>query len=776
MSTLPQRPSSQPGDGLGYRVLGFDKKTGDRLEMLRVRPQFSGQAAFETALRERLRRLAEFRNPAFARVRQIDRLTGQAAGIAIVSNHMEGVRLGDVMGVAESYQVRIDIDTTLCLVRQLVSAVAGLHTCGVDISHGCIGPERLLLTPDARLVVTEYVLGGALEAMQWTRERFWQEFRIALPVGADPGSFDQQADIMQIGLLALALLEGRGVYGERHYPLPLAERIKAAKEIPVSGNTQPLKPSFTNWLNRALQLEPSTAFRSLDEALVSLDVVIGEGYLAAPTMVTAFVDRCRQVSPELRPKDEGPGEATMTLSRAQVDQALAGDKPKTGEVKAVPKPAAPAAPPAAAAPPAKPAAPAAPPAAAAPPAPAAKPATPAPAAPPAAAKTTTPAPAAKSGKADGADAKTASDAKGDGKKASADRTPAVGGSFLGSDTTMVDDSSAEVVAAPSKGRGMLFAAVGVIAVLGLGGFAVVKFGGSTGSGKAAADEPAVAPASQGTLVIDATPRAATVFIDDVARGTTPLRVELVPGQHTVKLDGGDNITRTFPVTVAAGKEVSHMVELSRNLDTGGLDIRTDPAGARVSLDGRPVGNSPVSLADITPGDHQIVVEGQAGTARQTVKVIAGTRSSIVIPLNSAPASPAAGWLSVAADHELQVMQDGSQIGTSRTEKLMMAAGTYNLEFTNDALGFQVTKSVKVEPGKVTRLSVPIPDGTLSVNATPWAEVWVDGAPIGQTPVGNLPTRAGSHELIFRNPKFAEKKQTIVVRPGQPARVTLDMTK
>jgi hypothetical protein len=187
-----------------------------------------------------------------------------------------------------------------------------------------------------------------------------------------------------------------------------------------------------------------------------------------------------------------------------------------------------------------------------------------------------------------------------------------------------------------------------------------------------------------------------------------------------------------------------------------------------------VGNSPVSLADITPGDHQIVVEGQAGTARQSVKVIAGTRSSIVIPLNSNPASPAAGWLSVAADHELQVLQDGSQIGTSRTEKLMMAAGTYNLEFSNDALGFSVTKSVKVEPGKVTRVSVPVPDGTLSVNATPWAEVWVDGNRVGETPVGNLPMKAGSHELIFRNPKFAEKKQTVTIRPGQPARVTIDM--
>jgi len=82
MSNLPQRPSSQPGDGLGYRVLGFDKKTGDRLEMLRVRPQFAGQPNFEAQLRTRIQRLQDFRGTGFARVRQIDKLTGQAAGIA----------------------------------------------------------------------------------------------------------------------------------------------------------------------------------------------------------------------------------------------------------------------------------------------------------------------------------------------------------------------------------------------------------------------------------------------------------------------------------------------------------------------------------------------------------------------------------------------------------------------------------------------------------------------------------------------------------------------
>jgi len=56
------------------------------------------------------------------------------------------------------------------------------------------------------------------------------------------------------------------------------------------------------------------------------------------------------------------------------------------------------------------------------------------------------------------------------------------------------------------------------------------------------------------------------------------------------------------------------------------------------------------------------------------------------------------------------------------------------------------------------------------------DVLVDGVSAGQTPVGNLAAKAGTHEVVFRHPKFGEKKQSVVVKPGQPARVTIDMTK
>jgi hypothetical protein len=787
MSTLPQRPSSQPGDGLGYRVLGFDKKTGDRLEMLRVRPQFAGQPNFEAMLRTRIQRLQDFRGAGFARVRQIDKLTGQAAGIAIVSNHVEGARLADLFGVADSYGVKLDSDASLSLVRQLLSTIADLHTAGPEISHGCISPERIVVMKDGRVIVTEYILGAALEGLQWPRKQFWQDFRIALPAGPDPATIDQQTDLMQVGVLALALLGGRAVYAEKQYPLALADRLKACRET-FNGQPQPLRSGLSTWLQRLLRLEGATPFSAADEALLAFDSVLATGYQATPQALAQFVDRCYQASPDLRPRemtetgegvaakpdtasgDKPAGAPTPVASAPAAPQPLTAQQVTPSAVKpAEPKTGAPAPTPVAKAPTTAPPA-AAKPGAQAPPTAAKKP------------EPTTGKPTPIDGKpaqtpAAARDAHSPADAKkpaatGFGKTGAASGT----GSLLGGETMVDDGSGGDGLNAPKSGSKMPMMAAAVIAILAAGGFVAFKF---MGSGAASATEKPVAmPASKGTLSIEATPKTATVYIDDAPSGTTPLKIDLPAGNHTIRLDGGEGLTRTFPVTITAGKEVSHLVELARDVQTGSLEVRSDPAGARVSLDGRGVGTSPVTLNDLQPGDHTVVVDGANGASvRQTVKVIAGTRSSVVVPLGAAaPASPAAGWVQVAADAELQIVEGGQLLGTSRADKIMLPAGEHNLEFSNESMGFHVARTVTVTPGKVARVSVPLPDGTISINATPWAEVLVDGVSAGQTPVGNLAAHAGTHEVVFRHPKFGEKKQSVVVRPGQAARVTIDMTR
>jgi serine/threonine-protein kinase len=63
---------------------------------------------------------------------------------------------------------------------------------------------------------------------------------------------------------------------------------------------------------------------------------------------------------------------------------------------------------------------------------------------------------------------------------------------------------------------------------------------------------------------------------------------------------------------------------------------------------------------------------------------------------------------------------------------------------------------------------------LAVNALPWAEVWIDGEHVGETPLGNLTRTIGTHEVVFRHPELGEKKQTITVTLREPARIGVDL--
>jgi hypothetical protein len=63
-----------------------------------------------------------------------------------------------------------------------------------------------------------------------------------------------------------------------------------------------------------------------------------------------------------------------------------------------------------------------------------------------------------------------------------------------------------------------------------------------------------------------------------------------------------------------------------------------------------------------------------------------------------------------------------------------------------------------------------PTGVLYVNAVPWAEVFVDGTKIGDTPIANHPTALGSHEIVLRHPRYGEQRLTVLVSLSAPARV------
>ena len=107
---------------------------------------------------------------------------------------------------------------------------------------------------------------------------------------------------------------------------------------------------------------------------------------------------------------------------------------------------------------------------------------------------------------------------------------------------------------------------------------------------------------------------------------------------------------------------------------------------------------------------------------------------------------------------------------------MLAAGDHDIEFANEDLGFTGRRTLHVTAGKTAAAKIDLPTGALSINALPWAEVWVDGERVGETPIGNLSRRIGTHEVIFRHPDLGERRETVLITVGKPARIGVDLRK
>src|SRR5688500_1546671 len=105
-------------DGLGDPAVTADGATGELLQVLHLRPALTAVPSFEFALRERAARLANFRHASYARVRRIDRTMSPTPALAVISDHVEGTRLSELLRVAQERNLPLDINAAMCLIRQ----------------------------------------------------------------------------------------------------------------------------------------------------------------------------------------------------------------------------------------------------------------------------------------------------------------------------------------------------------------------------------------------------------------------------------------------------------------------------------------------------------------------------------------------------------------------------------------------------------------------------------------------------------------------------------
>jgi len=751
-------------DGLGVRRRTTDPVRHEPIELLCLRGELTAVPSFEFALRERVSHLAGFRRACFGAVRSVERLKSPPSQLVLVSDVTAGVRLSDLLAFAEKADVPLDIDAALCLLRQIVPAVAMLHEQVPEVAHGAIAGERIVVTPNARIMMVEHVLGAALAELQYTRERYWKELRVALPGTSGPVAFNHRSDVAQLGALALSLIVGRPL-ADDELASRLGEVVASSWAISSRGGLEPLPHGLRAWLMRALQLDPRESFASAIDAHDDLERVLGDSdYLAAPASLEAFMTHYR----------------VETGAPPAPNSAWAGVRPADPVRPSEPPPPAPRPVEAVAPPPRVTPQPVVAPSHSA--APVVKPAEPSIVKPaeakpfdhkpfdrqPFDPKSLDPKPADhKPVDHQAADYKPVVEQKPYAPAAVTPepKSPARHVTSQFDLPTPADEPS--MFTEPPAPRRRWWPAVAAVVVLGLAGIAwptARKF-----------VMPAAA-ATEGTLNVTTDPAGARLFVDGVERGQTPLTVALKPGPHSLEVRG-EGAPRLMPVTITAGAQLTQYLELPKaTAAVGQLLVRTEPAGARVTVDGVARGPSPVTVAALAPGEHAVQVESDLGSVKQTVVVEAGNTASLTVPLGGADGAPVSGWLAVSAPGELQIFENKRLIGTTQTERMMISAGRHELELVNEAIGYRAVRTVQVSAGKVTPVKIEFPKGTMALNAVPWADVWVDGEKVGETPIGNLQVTIGTHDIVFRNPDLGEQRHKVTVTLTAPARLSVDLRK
>jgi hypothetical protein len=291
-----------------------------------------------------------------------------------------------------------------------------------------------------------------------------------------------------------------------------------------------------------------------------------------------------------------------------------------------------------------------------------------------------------------------------------------------------------------------------------------------------------APADSGSLAIATVPSGARVIVDDTDRGATPLTLALPAGAHRAVLALGSQ-RREISVDVAAGGSYAHHLEFASGSAAaassganGAVKVVSRPSGASVLIAGTVRGRTPVTVSDLPPGTHEVLLNLGRHQLKESVTVQSGVTAQLSAAFPATSSSGAAGWIAIASPVELTILEDGQVLGTTRSSRIMVPAGRHALELANERLGFRTSRVLDVDDGKTVSFTPELPKGSASVNALPWAEVWVEDRKVGDTPLANLSLPIGNHQLVFRHPSLGERRQDVTITASAATRVSVDMRK
>jgi hypothetical protein len=268
------------------------------------------------------------------------------------------------------------------------------------------------------------------------------------------------------------------------------------------------------------------------------------------------------------------------------------------------------------------------------------------------------------------------------------------------------------------------------------------------------------------------PLGATVLVDGVDSGVVTNGVLVLPSpfpeqvELTFRKEGHRDETRALALPVGPGEAVS----VTLQTDVAVTPVRTDPAGAAVTLDGeRVAGVTPLELA-LAPGREHVLGFSLDGHVSREVKVAAGEETGAVdVALEPLPPP---GHLSVVSAYPVDVLWRGSPLARGAVSpRVELPAGAQVVTLVSSTLFLRIDRTVTVPAGGQTSIEAPAV-GEINVQARPDnCEVLIEGTFVDYPPILGREVAAGRHTVTFRWPDGAVSEEVVEVSAGRPTYVT-----
>ena len=250
---------------------------------------------------------------------------------------------------------------------------------------------------------------------------------------------------------------------------------------------------------------------------------------------------------------------------------------------------------------------------------------------------------------------------------------------------------------------------------------------------------------QPRVTITSQPAGASVIIDGMDRGTTPITLfDIAPGRHHLKyrLAGYEERDRFFDTNDGPYIEKNEVLEEVKGL----LLLKTDPPDCDIQIDGVSVGRTPKLITHLPVRGTHVIKLRKAGYLTQSISVRFNGRKPLVREEKMIQSSGTINVISDPAGAEVTV--NGVSQGVAPVEVEQVPKGRAVVKFHLDGFADEV-RELSVNAGDVQTLSVSLRalPGTIHLSSVPvGARFYVNNEPRGTSPLTLSNVKPGSYDV------------------------------